>query len=125
MHGLHPLGALSCGADDRRLDRMGELPHVARPRRCVQRPHGARRQRQAWQAVTLAGACAEMGGQLGNVLTALDERRHTNRQDLEAVEQILAEAASRDRRMEVCVRGGDHPHVGLNGLRGAQRVVLS
>src|SRR5439155_1017364 len=83
-----------------RLGRMGELAHVARPWRRVERAQRARRQCHASQVVALAGAGAEVRRQLGNVLAPLGERRHTNGQDLEAVEQVLAETVRCDRRTE-------------------------
>ena len=59
-----------------------------------------------------------------DLLAAFAERRQVERQNLEAVEQILAEAALGDQLLEVGVGGGDDPHVNLDGVRLAERMNL-
>src|SRR5438067_737317 len=52
------------------------------------------------------------------------ERRDAERDDLEAVEEIVAEPPLTHRDAEIAVRGGEDTHVGVHRLRGAERVVL-
>ena len=50
---------------------------------------------------------------------ALAQRRHGDRQHVEAVIQVFAEAALADQRLQVLVRGGDDAHVHLHRVAGA------
>ena len=52
-----------------------------------------------------------MRGEIGDVLAALLEARHAERDDGEAVEQILAEAPAGDLALEVAVGGGEHADI--------------
>ena len=55
-----------------------------------------------------------MAHQRRDVLAPIAQRRHVNRNDVEAVEQILAERALRDFFFEVLVGRGDHADVDLD-----------
>src|SRR5512132_4584723 len=70
-----------------------------------------------------AGIAAEEDHEVGNVLLPFGQRRDADRQDLEAIEQILAEPPLRDGTLQIGVAGGDDAYVGDLGLRRAQRVV--
>ena len=52
-------------------------------------------------------------------LAALAQRRHVDREDLQAVEQVLAHLAVLHRLVRVAVGGGDHPHVDVDRLVAA------
>lgn len=52
------------------------------------------------------------------------QRREVDLEDREAVEEVLPEVAARDGGLEVAVRGGDEPHVGLQHLRSAETLEL-
>ena len=54
----------------------------------------------------------------------LPQRRHEDREDVEAVVQVLAEGAGGDRALHVLVGGGDEAHVDLDGLGAAQALEL-
>src|SRR5581483_575535 len=116
--------ALAGGADDGGLHRVRELPDVARPLRRLRRAQRAPRELGARQAVALARGAAEVARQLWDVVRSLRERRDADRKHLEAIEQILAEALLRDRRLQVDVRRRDDADVGALRLRRAERVVL-
>ena len=54
-------------------------------------------------------------------LDALAQRRHRDLEDVDPVEQILAELLVRDHRRQVLVRRRDDPHVDLDRLGAADR----
>jgi len=74
--------------------------------------------------VPLARLRAEERGEEGDVLPPLGERRDADREHLEAVEEILADAALGDRLLEVDVGRGDDAQVRAQRLRAAERGVL-
>ncbi len=57
----------------------------------------------------------EVGHQDGYVLAALPQRRQVDTDDVEAVEQVLAEAPLADQFLQVLVGGGDDAHIDLGG----------
>ncbi len=61
----------------------------------------------------------EVRHQQRNVLAPLAERRHVDRHHVEPVEQVLAEPAGGDLRLELLVRRGEHAHVHRHGLGAA------
>ena len=71
-----------------------ELAHVARP--VVGREQRQRLGRQAADALALLGAEAgeEAAREIGNVAGAGAKRRNRDREDVEAIEQVLAELAA-------------------------------
>src|ERR1700745_3915943 len=56
-------------------------------------------------------AIDEVFHQQRNVLSSLSKRGHLNREDMQAVKQIVTERASADSGLQVAVRGCDHPNV--------------
>src|SRR5213594_4982781 len=72
----------------------------------------------------LARLRAEERGEERDVLAPLGERRDADRQHLQSVEEVLAEAALGDRVLEVEVGRRDDAHVRALRLRAAERVVL-
>ncbi len=63
----------------------------------------------------------EMAGQGRDVLAAIAERRDPQHDDLQAIIEILAEAALADQGGEVAVGGGDDAHVDDLGPLLAER----
>ena len=61
----------------------------------------------------------EVLGEQRDVLAALAERRQRDRDDVDAVEQILAEPPFGDRFRQILVGRGDHADVGLQLLEPA------
>jgi hypothetical protein len=105
--------------DDRALDRVLQLAHVARPavlQQLVARPLG-----EALDArvVLLDEPLEEVLGQQQRVAAAQAQRRHLDVDDVEAVVQVLAELALADRLGQVAVGRGDQPHVDLDRLAAA------
>ena len=63
--------------------------------------------------------------QLRHVLQALAQRRHPDREDVEAVVEVLAELAVLDQLDHVAVGGRDQAEVDLDRLLGADRIDLA
>ena len=78
------------GAEDRVL----ELAHIARPAEAGEQRKRLRAQRAHALALLGGDAGKEMAGELGDVLRPLAQRRHGDRKHVQAVEQVLAEAAA-------------------------------
>ncbi len=55
-----------------------------------------------------------------NVVAPFAQRRHKNREDVEAVEQILAKVAGSDFLIQVLVGGGDESHIRGDALGAAE-----
>src|SRR5581483_3518754 len=67
----------------------------------------------------------EVQGELGHILQPLAQRRHPDREDVEAVVEILAELAVLDQLDHVAVGGRDQAEVDLDRLLGADGVDLA
>ena len=66
-----------------------------------------------------------MADQRGNLVAALAQRRDGQRDDVQPVEQVLAEAALLDQLQQVRVGRGDDADVDVDGVRFAERVDLA
>ena len=66
----------------------------------------------------------EVPDEHGHVLGALAQRRHGDREDVQAVPEVLAEAPRLHLLVEATVRGGDQAHVDLQGRRAAHALEL-
>ena len=53
----------------------------------------------------------EVLGEQHHVVTTVPQRRHLDAEDIQAVQEILAELAGPDVALQRPVRGRDHPHV--------------
>jgi hypothetical protein len=112
-------GSMVAGADDARfglqdrrpLDDVLQLAHVARPVVPLEQPERLGLHVAERRVVALGDLVQEVPAQLGHVLRPLAQRRQLDRHDVEPVEQVLAELALGDRRLEVAVAGGDDAHV--------------
>ena len=67
----------------------------------------------------------EVHGELRHVLEALAQRRHPDREDVEAVVEVLAELAVLDQLDHVAVGRRDQAEVDLDRLLGADRIDLA
>src|SRR5437899_3467932 len=105
--------------DGRALDRVLQLAHVTRPGVAEKAFEGLGR--QAELATELAARPREeMLGQGGNVLAAVAKGREDHLDDIEAIEEVLAEAPLGEQRRQVTVGRRDHAHVDGRGLRRAE-----
>ena len=97
--------------DERPLDGVLELSDVSRPR--VARELGKRRrsERRVRHAELFRITPDEMRGERSHVFAALTQWRQRNGDDVDAVEEILAEPAVGHLFAEVPIRSRDDPHV--------------
>ncbi|MNZ11188.1 hypothetical protein D3C78_280510 [compost metagenome] len=104
--------------DRHALHQVGQLAHVARPVVVAQR-HDRGGVEADGTALLVLHARDELVDQQRDVFHPLAQRRHLDGEDVEAVVEILAEAAGLDHLFEVLVGGGDDAHVDVLGLVAA------
>ena len=73
------------------LDGVLELADIARPREIHQAPAGFLPQALGRQVVVAARLLDEVAGEQGDVLLAIAQWRQRDRNDVQAVEEVLAE----------------------------------
>src|SRR6266436_47986 len=112
------LDRVGLGEDGAALHVIFELPDVPGPRVAEEALHGGGAQPQG-AALPLRETGQEVLGQERNVLATLAERWQRHRDHVEAIEEILAEAALVDHLCEIAVRGGDDTGVDGDGVRRA------
>src|SRR5581483_305543 len=110
---------------ERALDRVLKLANVARPRVCEQAIARGRRETLRRDVVGLRELADEVLDERRDVFAALRERRQLDVDDVQAVEDVLAEATGPHLAAQVLVRRGDDPDVDLHGSRGPERRYLS
>jgi hypothetical protein len=93
------------------LHQVGELAHVARPRIGGERRRRVGVERLGRDAVVGARAAQVVLREHHDVGAALAQRRQRERQHRETVIQVLAEAPSVDRRLQILVGRGEDPDV--------------
>src|SRR5256885_349661 len=93
------------------LDHVLELTDVARPRVTLQPPE--RLVGEAFESPVVLGRieAQEVLGEHADVLAALAQRRHGDRDDVEPIEEVLAEAPVPHHLGQVLIGGGDDANV--------------
>ena len=115
------------GQDHGALDDVLQLPHIARPVIVHQRGY-----RFSWNVcdALVHGVCILLGKvphQQGNVVASLAQRRHGEREDVQAVVEIRSERVLLDHGEQIAVRRRHHTGIRAQRARGAEaleRVVL-
>src|SRR2546427_6159403 len=102
------LGLLSEQRDA--FDHVAQLANVPGPAIAEKSRAGVGREGLRWQAVLGAGARQEVVGQEQNILAALAERRHPERQHREPVVEVLPAPPCPCGAREVLVSGRAAPH---------------
>src|SRR5215813_8985654 len=102
--------------DHEPLHHVAQLAHVTRPVVGEKVREGLHGHRLGPPPVLGREERDEVLHEGGNVFLAPPERWHLDGDDVEPVEEVLAEAARRDLLLEVRVRGGDHAHVHAQGF---------
>jgi hypothetical protein len=110
------------GQHHRAADAVDQLAHIARP---VVRHHGL--QRAPAEALEPAAALGRELAEVvlreqADVVAALTQRRHRQRQHVEPVVQVLAEGARGHGGLEIDVGGRDHAHIDLDRARAADAI---
>src|SRR5207247_4150318 len=110
---------LALGYDDRPLDDVLELSHIARPRVAEERLPALRRDALDRPLEPAGQFLEEMLRKEGNVLEPLPERGYTHRHHGQPVEEISAKSAALHLTLKILVGGGDEAHVDVHGTVGA------
>ena len=108
-------------AENRRaLDDVAQLPYVARPTVRVQRLE--RRRRKHLDPAVLTHRLREtLSRDQRDVVLALAKRRHRDREDVQAVEQVFAERAGAHRVLQQRIGGCDETALDVHFVRAAQQ----
>src|SRR5262245_45742705 len=96
-----------------------QLANVARPRIRDQRGHGGRVDHWHRHSVRGAGALKIVLQQRGDILRVISQWSNRDRDDVDAVEQVLAEGAYLNQLAEVAIGGGNQSDVA--GLHDPER----
>ena len=104
--------------DRHALYQVGQLTHVARPVVLTERHDGGGVEANRTALFDLH-ARDQFIHQQRNVLDPLTQGRHFDGEDVQAIEQILTEAARLDHLLQILVGGGNDAHVGVLGLVAA------
>lgn len=99
--------------DECALQRVAQLAHVAGPRVRAQRLHCLHRQTLA-RAVPCVQPVDDLQRDVADVVPALPQRGHVQRDRRDPVEEILAQPAAAHGLHGVVMGGGDDPHVERN-----------
>src|ERR1700674_324536 len=110
--------------DGRALERVVKLADVARPLVAQQYLPRLWRETRGRAPRRVVEFLQEYVGQKRDVATALAQWRQADIEDLQPIEQILPEAAVRDRPLQITVARGNHPDIGLDGPRATEAVLL-
>ena len=103
------------GEDDCTLDRILELPNIARPIVAGQREHRVFSKAVDRLVVFICIQLQEVHGQKLHVVLALTKRRNSNIDDIQAIEKIFAKALLFDFLVQIFVGRSENPDVGVDG----------
>ena len=110
----------SGGEDNAALDGVFQLADVAGPLVVHQQAERFGGELAGLEAVFFGVELEEMRGEQRDILLAVAQRRQVERDDVEAVEEVFAEAALFDGLLQVDVGGGDDADVDLDFVGAAE-----
>ena len=114
---MYRLARIPRSHDQKPIDDIAQLPHIARPAVGLQRGQRVFAE-LAWRnARRLGAALHEMARELRNVFAPLAQRRHADRHDAQAIEQILAEATGGDLARQLAIGRSDDADIDLDPVR--------
>ena len=102
---------LPIAKDRRPLDHVLQLAYVSGPVVCLQSLHGLPGNGTEALAKAWANPSTKVLDQSRDVFPAFAQCRHVNREYRQAVVEITAEAALRDRRSQISIGGSDHTYI--------------
>ena len=108
------------GGDDHPLQHILELAHVARPSTAREPLQQRRLDGRDGASAPVRQPAQDRAGQIRHVLSAIPQRRHDEVADVQAIVQVLAEPAFRDRSREVDVCRREHADVERGFVTGAE-----
>ena len=97
-----------------------QLADIAGPGVTLEHIHHGQGKAHVLPPVGRGEFCNKMTGQGQDILGAQAQRRQRNGKDIQAVEQITAEAPLLHHPFQVAVGGGDEAHVHMSGFHAAQ-----
>ncbi len=100
---------------------MGEFAHISRPVVRVEMAAHRLLDQRRFAAEALGGTGEEVAEQQRDILAPLAQRRDADEGDVQAVIEVLAEAAAPDQILEIDLRGRHHADVDAADLVGAER----
>src|SRR5687768_11848718 len=110
--------------DRQTLDNVCQLTNVPRPPVAHEQLERARAPGRRGTSTPRSIECGEMPDELRDVIGPLAERRDVHGNDVEAKEEILAEAAVGDGALEIVIRRGEDANVHRNGLASTHALDL-
>ena len=113
------------GEDHRAVHGVLELAHVARPVVAREQRHRVVGEPGHRLADLGAALLEEMVRERRDVFAPLAQRGHADREDIDAVEEVVAERAFGHHGAQVAVGGADKPDVGALRARVAHRLELA
>src|SRR5204863_1815954 len=111
--------------DDRSLDRVLQLPNVARPVVAAQQLDGVALETLNLLSSLRRGAGRKTVGKHRNVLAPVTERGNRDGEDVQAIVQVLTKPASAHFRLEIPTCRGNDADVALHGARAADTLELA
>ena len=108
------------GQDDGALDSIFQLADVSGPIVIHHNLQSFRRKLQARAVILSAKLPQEVLGQLGNIFLALAQRREAQGNDVQAIEEVLAELAFHDHLAQVRIGRRQDAHIHFDGFGPAQ-----
>src|SRR6266542_3837143 len=90
---------------------VAQLAYVSRPVIGLEFRRGSAGEALARRAGLGGEAAQKVFGEKDDVVAARAERRDVDRKDVQPVKEVIAKRAPRDLRLQVFVRGGDHPYI--------------
>src|SRR5436190_2627678 len=117
---IRDVDGVAAGHDDQALHRIAQLADVALPAVPLQRLDRRRRDALRADVVLAAEIVHVVPDEERDVVDALAQRRHVNRDDREPEIQVFAEATLLDFFLEILVRGGDDADVYFDRPRGSE-----
>lgn len=90
---------------------MLQFADISGPCVTLQRPHRPLGESHARTAIALCGLLEKVRGETRNVLGSVAERRHNDRKDAQAIEQISTETAGCDILLQIPIGCRDHTDV--------------
>src|ERR1043166_3406757 len=109
------------GEGDRPFDRVLQFPDISGPRVALERFQNFRRHREVAPAAELLD---EVADEKRDVLRTLAERRDADLDDIQSMEEVLAELAGLDEIPKILFGRDDDADVDLDRLRGADPLEL-
>ena len=110
--------------DEQPFDSVPQLADVALPAGLLHELERRRGEPLRPPIALAAEDVHEMPDERRDVLAAIAQRRHADRDHAQTEIEVLAEGAALNLGLEVLVRGGDHPHVDLDRARRAEALDL-